>query len=548
MGRVWAGTGRDGVSVFNGKTWQTYDRLTGPLGCHVTALATSPLTGDVWGCTESGLFSYALRTKTWRYVTRADGLPSDQATCLAFTHTGTLIVGTDCDGIAIATLANNYKTWRVVPGPDAMPVTRRGRGMPSSLINCLLVGHDGTVYAGTTTGLARSEDGGDTWKFVRGDEWRDKVLGLYQGPQPVAATTDNVGVLEDWVTALAEDGAGHLYVGHRRRGLEVLDPDTGARVDDAKSAYGGFVDVLLPTASGRVFIGTYGDGLTQTAWPAPDMTVTASKPPAALPPLPLVSKPPTSASLASLLRQVQAQQGTLPVGGAAYLGEDWATQGDWVGRYGRQYARLCAMQAPWGDHVPFFYYTYTVKSVLGPHHKEHEAVRSWISWLKGDDPRALYDPVVGYRRQAENDDRGEDYSPFYDGPDLWYKVGVPVGVHRLSLYVVNKDGHDGDNRFRDYTVEVKPDAGSVEGAQAAPALSHARVHAFWGGVYKSFLLRGPATYYLKIGKNNSMNTLCSGLFLDTLVGDLGPFQDMGGTWMGTVAYAPSPAPAARGRR
>ena len=56
LGRVWAGTGRDGVSVFNGKAWQTYDRLTGPLGCHVTALATSPVTGDVWGAPRRPIF------------------------------------------------------------------------------------------------------------------------------------------------------------------------------------------------------------------------------------------------------------------------------------------------------------------------------------------------------------------------------------------------------------------------------------------------------------------------------------------------------------
>ena len=540
LGRVWAGTGRDGVSVFNGRTWQTYDRLTGPLGCHVVALATSPLTGDVWGATEAGLFSYSLTRNAWRYVTRADGLPSDQATCLAFTRTGTLIVGTNCDGVASASPDNGYRTWGTALGPDAMPITRRGRGLPSSLINCLLVSREGTVYAGTTTGLARSENEGQTWKFVRGDDWRDKVLGLYQGPQPVAATTDNVGVLEDWVTALAEDGAGRLYVGHRQKGLEVLDPVTGARVDDAKSTYGGFVDALLPTSQGHVFIGTYGDGLTQTQGAAPGVADVAVKPPAMFPPMPLPAAPPTAASLASLLHQVQGLPGALPVGGAAYLGEDWQTQGDWVGRYGRQYARLSAMSIT--DHLLTWNPGYSVEPGSGPHRDAGDSVRYWIQWLRTDDPRCLYSPLVGYRREAEWDDHGEAYSRSFSGPDIWIRTTLPQGdVHRISLYFVNPNGHDGEERLRDYLIEIRPYRDSFEEAEAAPVLARARVRDFWGGVYEQFAVRGPGQYLIRIAKNGSMNTLCSGVFLDRLTG---PAYFMDGrpmAYMGTVHYDPPAA-------
>ena len=145
LGRIWVGTLNHGVSVFNGHEWKTYDQMTGPLGGHVVALATSPLDGDIWGGSEAGLFRYSLQKNTWTYYTRAGGLPSDQSTCLAFTRTGTLLAGTDCDGIALASPTNNYQTWRVVRGPEQMPVTRRGRGLPTSLINCLLVSREDSV-------------------------------------------------------------------------------------------------------------------------------------------------------------------------------------------------------------------------------------------------------------------------------------------------------------------------------------------------------------------------------------------------------------------
>ncbi len=181
-GRVWVGTLNHGVSVFNGKAWRTYGPVDGPLGSRVFALAVSPKDGGVWGATEAGLFRYV--NSRWTYFTRADGLPSDQAQALAFGADGTLYVGTQCDGIAVGSPVDNYKTWRVTPGPSALPNVASGRGLPSALINCLLVTSDNTVFAGTTTGLAKSRDGGESWTFVRGLDWKAKLAGLYHPVAP----------------------------------------------------------------------------------------------------------------------------------------------------------------------------------------------------------------------------------------------------------------------------------------------------------------------------------------------------------------------------
>ena len=300
-------------------------------------------------------------------------------------------------------------------------------------------------------------------------------------------------------------------------------------MDDAKTAYGGFVDALLPMSRGHVLIGTYGDGLKTARWPTPDVTATVAKSPDPVLPFPAPAQPPTAAQLMSMLGQVQAEKDTLPVGETEYLGEDWQTQGDWVGRYGRQFVMLWAMSAPWNEEfVNAPTGLYQALAQIGPNHDAGDAIRHYVTWKQTDDPRSLYDLEVGCRRQSEADDHGETHPMSKEGPDLWFTVQVPQGVHRVSLYFFNKDGDSGENRYRDYLVELKPyvakgeeDAqqraglsppqatGELEdlvAAAALPDLARARVRNFRGGVYPQFVVRGPAGFLIRVGKNNSLNT------------------------------------------
>ena len=540
-GRVWAGTLNHGVSVYNGKAWKTYGPLNGPLGCRVFALAVSPRDGGVWGATEAGLFCY--RANRWTYYTRADGLPSDQASSLAFSSDGLLYVGTQSDGIAVGSPDTDYRTWRTVPGPSQLPSVPAGKGLPSSLINCLLVASDNTIYAGTTGGLAKSRDG-DTWTFVRGANWKDKLAGLYHPviPNPAAVAGDLL--TEDYVTCLTEDEKGRIFVGHRQKGIEVLDPKTGKRVQSGVNGERAddYVSALL--ADGKTaFVGLYGGGLFPPTGSLTTDDASMTSAVAAFPAFPDPAKPPTQPELTAMLTKVKSLTGEMPVGGGAYLGEDWQTQGDWVGRYGRQYALLCAMQSPWSDHIPIGCPLYAVRANIGPHRTSTDFLRSWVHWVQTDNPRSLYDPEIGYRRQAEHDDHGETYSPSFEGPDIWYALALPPGLHRISLYFMNKDGHDGTDRNRDYLIQIKPYRNTLEEAQTLPDLADARVHDFWGGVYKQFMLRGPSRYYVKIAKNNSFNTIVSAVMIDKMKGVISEEEDMQTIWLGKVRYdAPDPGP------
>lgn len=544
--RIWAGTLNHGVSVFNGKAWKNYDPICGPLGSHVTALAVCPTDGDIWMATEAGLARYSLNRNVWTYYTRADGLPSDQAQALAFDKDGTLYVGTQCDGLAVGSPGDDYKSWRTAAASSAILHTPTGDGLPSPLINAVLVMHSGTIWVGTPTGLASSLDRGKTWHYLRGEDWTDKTQGAANTLPPKDNSPGGPRLLEDYVTCLAEGTAGQLVVGHRSKGYEVLSPETGARLwssgataTDAKTPAKetpakenpapDYVTALLAAKGQPGLVGTYGQGLLSSgeASSAPSAALANV---AELPAFPTPAPPPSLVELKALLAKVKAAP-ALPVGGAAYLGQDWGAQGDWVGRYGRQYAVLCAAASPRDHYIvdgsrKFIirtreYYTiggtsYSVYAETGPHCPADEGLRHWLHWITTDNPHTLYNPLLGVRRETEWDDHGEAYPAAKEGPDVWLTVKVPAGMHRLSLYFFNPNGHDGSMRSRDYLVAIKPFAPTMIDAEALPDLARARVRDFCGGVYHQFALRGPAQYRVRVSRANSFNTIVNGIFLDRL--------------------------------
>ncbi|MCX7049884.1 MAG: hypothetical protein NTX50_30930 [Candidatus Sumerlaeota bacterium] len=223
---------------------------------------------------------------------------------------------------------------------------------------------------------------------------------------------------------------------------------------------------------------------------------------------------------------------------------------------------------------------------MGPHATENDSLRHWIHWITTDNPRSLYVPNQAIRRQAEWDDHGEAFPRTHEGPDLWIYIDAWAQVNRFALYFYNKDGHKGENRNRDYRIEIylhssppaMPD-GSTRGpllsngkllpsdlrtpdgslapntykkffrlnglpitAQREP-IAQARVRDFWGGVYKQFVLTGPCKYWVRIQKGTSLNTIVSGCFLDPLTGPR-PKWDIKGLTHGTasVPYFAPPLP------
>ena len=548
-----------GVSVFNGDCpnfrstghrpkvglglspsgWRNYDLLTGPLGERVFSIKTCPLDGDVWIATCAGLTRYRLDDDSWSYYTRAEGLPSDDVQCLAFDKKGTLYAGTQCDGLAICTPTRvdqrlEYTKWRVVTASSALqdrpPVAAFGEGLPSNLANDVLVARDGAVYVATTAGLAASRDNGRTWRFLRGADWEEKARGLCEPPPKeflkaaCDAAQGRTLLLEDYITCLAEDEAGNLWLGHRTKGFETLDPRSGRRLagDGHPPDATDYLMHLLPDANGFA-AGTYSAGLARIPGVTPSHTHrpsdrathrglsqflwskngTVPLDPAAEPAAKLPSPAESSPTIA--VRDGSHKTGgtalrlshptTSPV--VAVLPDDWRTEGDWLGRYGRHWACCCAICSPddylWGaGEAPLQY-----DARIGPHCTDDDALRYWIHWLYTDSRKTLEMPPTYHhsrvikgltdgkhpRRQAEWDDHGEAYPMSHEGPDVYCTLAVPKGLFFLSLYDMNKDGHGGANRWRDYRVSIRPHdpkapRENIDGFEQQPELAHARIHDF----------------------------------------------------------------------
>jgi hypothetical protein len=488
-------------------------------------------------------------------------LPSDQISAIAFDAKGDIYVGTQCDGIAMASRESDYSDWRQAPMADNTTIWA-SFGLPSKLINDLVAASDGTIYAATDGGLAWSRAGGTNWTFRRGMDLADKMKGLAGGPPKGWSARSLPKDLppEDYVACLAEDEEGVMWADFRRHGLLALADYSYRKLDELsiKETEGAdYGRAILPMPDFRPWLVSYGKGLLRSAEPRRLQQRQSHQIrvpyPATSAPFPSPARAPDLAELNSLLKEVEtAPVARLTNGSVIALEDDWRTEGQWKGRYGRFWIALCANWSPkddvWGAGWDVMY-----DARLGLNHEPGDSLRYWVQWLATDDNRCLeMSPTYLHsrvlknlttwdvdRRESEWDDHGEAYPMGKDGPHIYCSLSVPEGLFYLSLYEIDPNGHSNANRFRDYQISVRPHPGRASLDQRIgnttimrsfydiaefdrkPELALARASDFYGGVYKRFLVRGPAKLTVQVNRNYSFNTILAGVMLD-LVDELPP--------------------------
>jgi hypothetical protein len=475
-----------------------------------------------------------------------------------------LIVGTQCHGLSIFSCneQGEYKHTRNIVASERfgkdncspVPLTPRGQGLPSNQINGIIVTKNTdskSIWIATSAGLVKMSNDFSKLEYTRGRDYAEKIRGLYGGtPKDFKQPTPMLleGLLpEDYLTTLVEDEIGQLWIGTRRNGVFVMDTiltKRGFATQKNSGLTDNFVTKIQPIKSCNYFVGTYGGGVVKSTKP---FNMSERKPKKReIPteiysfrtkdfvPLPSPIKPPTIEELYLMQKQLAKLTKPLPKQYATYYGEDWKTQGDWLGRQVHNWAVMCAAVSPLDREIRYTKIYYTVNSFIGPNATRDDTIRRWVHWIKTDNPKVLWDPLNGYRRQAEWDDHGEAYPLTKDGPDVWYLLEIKHdGAFKQSMYFYNKDGHNGANRIRDYIIEIYPAKAGWQGdpyytwrqysldaeqtARKTTPIAKSRIRDFWGGVYKQFMLtRG--FYYVKIRRNYSFNTIISAVAVERLQG------------------------------
>ncbi len=531
-GRVWAGHRNHGVSVWNGEKWKNYGFLDGPLGDRIFAIAVCPKDGDVWMGTDCGLARYSAKRDEWDYYTITSGLPSNQIQAITFDAEGNIFAGTQCDGIAAASASSNYGKWTLIPGPAQMPGAAIGPGLPSPLINSLVVAVSAKNFlmCATPSGIASFDPAiaraghvlaaGDG-SFIRGMDWEKNVRGLASPLkiEPLPAGAEKILLRQDWVNSLGQAG-GKLYIGYRQRGFEIRDLATG------KSIASGGGEGEMPARAARAFlfppklpamVAFYGDeagGIEEL--PSSESAAKDTSAPIPSAPLPSPVKPPDVNSIAVISTYLDGMRQPLAAGDGEFLGDDWRTGGDWVGRYGHSLAILYALHGHAQELSSDSRDTVEVRT--GSHSKQGNTPTLVTS---AADEYALYDPLVGKRVNGEINDGSYkgNYASSWEGPDLHVITGIPAGLHCASLYFNNPHTSNGNSQYCDYTVELHPWADGSASEESMPPLARARVTDFRGGVYKQFILNGPGKFLFIIRRNHSYVTKLMGIFIEQLSGE-----------------------------
>ena len=199
-GDKWIGTWGGGVAKFNGSTWTIYNTSNSGLPSNFIQAIAIDTNGDKWIGTYNGVAKF--NGSTWTiYNTSNSGLPDNGITAIAIDTNGDKWIGTNAGYISYGLAKFNGTTWTVYNTDNS--------GLPSNNIIAIAIDTNGNKWistefldgfsAGIGVGLAKFND--STWTVYN---------------------TNNSGLSDNYINAIAIDTNGDKWIGTVYRGISVL--------------------------------------------------------------------------------------------------------------------------------------------------------------------------------------------------------------------------------------------------------------------------------------------------------------------------------------
>lgn len=282
--RVWVGTYRGGVSVFNGENWKSYTTQNSGLvddDVHSIAIDSSD---KVWIGTENGGISVFDGENWENHTTQNSGLVHNNVRTIAIDSSDRVWVGTEGGGINV--LAGN--NWR--------GYTAENSGLVRGRVDAIAFDSSERVWFGAYNGLVGGGgvtkrhvvsvfDGDSSWRsynplnpdLVMSDfgggvttiafDSSDRVwvgtlnigLSAFDGKNWEGYTTQNSGLVSDWVNAIAIDSSDRVWVATQNEGLSIFDGENWLTyTEDNSGILDDSVEAIALDNMGFMWIGTRG--------------------------------------------------------------------------------------------------------------------------------------------------------------------------------------------------------------------------------------------------------------------------------------------------
>ena len=250
-----------GVSQLNGTRWMDLSTATGGPHATITALAVSPA-GYLWAGYNGGVAKYD--GSAWTYYGAAEGLTAAQVSALVFDQSGRIWAGAAPDRAA-GRVGGLYVfadgTWREV------------------VVNRTRSGASGTAPqpVGDWISALAVDAAGQLWVGAR--SYPLAKPGFVVGGVSVSAAealgdaageggdttwtvhTPGDGLVSDYVTALAVDVAGKYWIG-TQYGLSMFDGETWTTYTTVNGLPNNYVTGLAADAASGLWVTTWGGGAT----------------------------------------------------------------------------------------------------------------------------------------------------------------------------------------------------------------------------------------------------------------------------------------------